>query len=146
MQKGGAVLNGSESKIDKSRFHHFNKNGLATSVFDYEIFKYIKENYSLFVCGSPYVYKNGVYLADRNGTKIKQIIRGLLYDDFVKSRIINQVYNLLIDAEELQKDFISLNNFPKSCINFLDCMFDARTGKKFPHSPKYPPTLPEMPV
>lgn len=130
-------MNGNKSKIDKKRFHHFNNKGIATSIFDYEIFKYILENYALFVCGFPYLYKNGVYLADRNGTKIKQIIRGLLYNDFVKSRNINQVYNLLIDAEELQKDFSSLNNYPKSYINFVDCMLDAKTMKKMSHSPKY---------
>lgn len=130
-------MNGSQSKIDKKRFHHFNSKGNATSVFDYEIFRYIQENYSLFVCGFPYLYKNGVYLADRNGTKIKQIIRGLLYREFIKSRNINQVYNLIVDAEELQRDFSSLNNHPKSYINFLDCMVDVRTMKKLPHDPKY---------
>ena len=130
-------MNGNKSKIDKKRFHHFNNKGIATSIFDYEIFKYILENYALFVCGFPYLYKNGVYLSDRNGTKIKQIIRGLLYDDFVKSRNINQVYNLILDAEELQKDFSCLNNYPNSYINFMDCMLDVRTMKKMSHSPKY---------
>lgn len=130
-------MNGNKSKIDKKRFHHFNNKGIATSIFDYEIFKYILENYALFVCGFPYLYRNGVYLSDRNGTKIKQIIRGLLYDDFVKSRNINQVYNLILDAEELQKDFSCLNNYSKSYINFMDCMLDAKTMKKMSHSPKY---------
>ncbi len=126
-----------EKSLDLTRFHRLNKEGAPIGVFDYEIFKYIKENYPLFICGFPYIYENGVYVADSRGTKLKQIIRGLLYPQFVKSRNINQVYNLIVDAEELQRDFASLKCHPKSYINFLDCMLDAKTMQKIPHSPKY---------
>lgn len=118
------------------RFHHF-IGKKRTGVFDYKIFTHIKENYSIFVCEHPYIYTGGVYIQDKKGTKIKKIIRGLLYEEFIKSRIINQVYNLIIDAEELQKDFSSLNDYPKSYINFKDCMLDAKTMEKIPHDPKY---------
>lgn len=60
-----------------SRFHHYklvNGKEVPTSVFDYEVFSYIKENYSIFICGFPYLYIGGVYVADRNGTKVKQIL------------------------------------------------------------------------
>lgn len=123
--------------LDLSRFHHFNREGVATSVFDFEVFDFVKQNYSIFVCGCPYLYSGGVYVADHNGTKIKQIIRRLLYKQFVKSRVINQIYNLIIEAEELQKDFSSLNNHPKSYINFMDCMLDAKTMEKIPHNPDF---------
>ena len=125
---------------DLSRFHHYklvNGKEVPTSVFDYEVFSYIKENYSIFVCGFPYLYIEGVYVADRSGTKIKQIIRGLIFKQFIKSRTINQIYNLIVDAEELQKEFSSLNNYPKSYINFRDCMLDVQTMKKLPHNPAY---------
>lgn len=123
-------------KDELAKFHHFTK-GIPTSVFDYAVFCHITENYSLFVCGIVYLYIDGVYVPDKNGTKIKQIIRNLLYDKFKKARIINQIYSLLIDAEELQRDFSSLNNYPKSYINFRDCMLDVKTMKIFPHDPKY---------
>lgn len=125
---------------DLSRFHHYklvNGKEVPTSVFDYEVFSYIKENYSIFICGFPYLYIGGVYVADRNGTKVKQIIRGLIFKQFIKSRTINQIYNLIVDAEELQKEFSSLNNYPKSYINFRDCMLDVQTMKKLPHNPAY---------
>lgn len=122
---------------DLSRFHRLNKEGEPVGVFDYEIFKYIKENYPLFVCGFPYIYSGGVYVADRRGTKLKQIIRKFLYPQFIKSRTINQVYNLIIDAEELQKDFSDLNCYSKSWINFKDCMVDAKTMQEIAHSPEY---------
>ena len=125
---------------DLARFHHYklvNGKEVPTSVFDYEVFCYIKENYPIFICGFPYLYNGGVYVADRNGTKVKQIIRGLIFKQFIKSRTINQIYNLIVDAEELQKDFSSLNNYPKSYINFRDCMLDVQTMKKLPHNPAY---------
>ncbi len=126
-----------EKPPDLSRFHRFNKEGVPVGVFDYEIFKYIKENYPLFVCGFPYIYFDGVYVADRRGTKLKQIIRKFLYPQFIKSRTINQVYNLIVDAEELQKDFSELNCYSKSWINFKDCMLDAKTMQEIVHSPEY---------
>ena len=122
---------------DLSKFHRFNREGIPTGVFDYEIFKYIRENCPLFICNFPYIYSGGVYVADRRGTKLKQIIRKLLYPQFIKSRAINQVYNLLVDAEELQKDFSELNCYPASCINFMDCMLDVKTMQKMQHSPGY---------
>lgn len=122
---------------DLSKFHRFNREGIPTGVFDYEIFKYIRESCPLFICNFPYIYSGGVYVADRRGTKLKQIIRKLLYPQFIKSRTINQVYNLLVDAEELQKDFSELNRYSASCINFMDCMLDVKTMQKMQHSPRY---------
>lgn len=128
---------GDNGKLDLMQFHHTNDNGKVTGVFDFAIFEHIKEHYNIFVCGNPYVYEDGVYIPDYQGTKLKKIIREYLYPEYRKSRIINQVYNLLVEADELQKDFSSLNNYPKSYINFRDCMLDAVTMEKFPHSPKY---------
>lgn len=122
---------------DLSKFHRFNREGIPTGVFDYEIFKYIRESCPLFICNFPYIYSGGIYVADRRGTKLKQVIRKLLYPQFIKSRTINQVYNLLVDAEELQKDFSELNRYPASCINFMDCMLDVKTMQKMQHSPRY---------
>lgn len=128
---------GDNGKLDLMQFHRTNDNGKVTGVFDFAIFEHIKEHYNIFVCGNPYVYEDGVYIPDYQGTKLKKIIREYLYPEYRKSRIINQVYNLLVEADELQKDFSSLNNYPKSYINFRDCMLDAVTMEKFPHSPEY---------
>lgn len=121
---------------------HFMKDGIsgeagATGVFDFAIFDHIKHHYNIFVCGNPYIYSSGVYVPDYQGTKLKKIIRGYLYPKFRKSRTINQVYNLICEADELQKDFSELNCFPKSYINFQDCMLDAETMQEIPHSPDF---------
>lgn len=121
---------------------HFMKDGKsgeagATGVFDFAIFQHIKAHYNIFVCGCPYIYESGAYVPDYQGTKLKKIIRGYLYPKFRKSRTINQVYNLLVEADELQKDFSELNCFPKSYINFQDTMLDAETMQEIPHSPDF---------
>lgn len=121
---------------------HFMKDGKsgedgATGVFDFAIFEHIKHHYNIFVCGNPYIYENGVYKPDYQGTKLKKIIRGYLFPKFRKSRTINQVYNLVFEADELQKDFSELNCFPKSYANFQDCMLDVETMQEIPHSPDF---------
>ena len=109
----------------------------ATGVFDFAIFEHIKRHYNIFVCGNPYIYSSGVYVPDYQGTKLKKIIRGYLYPKFRKSRTINQVYDLIIQADELQKDFSELNCHPKSYINFQDYMLDVETMQEIPHSPDF---------
>lgn len=121
---------------------HFMKDGKsgeagAVGVFDFAIFEHIKAHYNIFVCGCPYLYESGVYVPDYQGTKLKKIIREYLYPKFRKSRTINQVYNLLVEADELQKDFSELNCFPKSYANFKDCMLDIESMKEIPHSPDF---------
>lgn len=127
-----------EIATDLAKFHHHNANGEATGVFDFAIFEHIKANYNVFVCGTTaFIYETGVYSPDYQGTKLKKIIRECLYPQFKKSRIINQIYTLFIEADELQKSFDELNNFPNEYINFLDCMLDARTLQVLGHNPKF---------
>lgn len=123
--------------LDLMQFHHVNDNGKIIGVFDYAIFEHIKAHYDIFVCGNPYIYENGVYVPDYQGTKLKKIIREYLYPQYRKSRTINQIYNLLVEADELQKDFSELNCFPKSYANFQDCMIDIEIMQEIPHNPKF---------
>lgn len=133
MENHDAML---KEKPNLEQFHHYS-GGKAVSVFDSRIADYIIKNYSIFVCGIPYLYVNGVYVQDRNGTKMKQIIKGLMYEQFIKHSKINQIYYLILETEELQKTFDSLNDYPRSYINFKDCMLDAETMEKLPHDPNY---------
>lgn len=126
-----------ESNLDLAQFHHTNKEGTPTAAFDFAIFEHIKMNYSIFVCGFPYLYENGVYVPDYKGTRIKNIIKKYLYPQFIKSRIINQIYTLIVEADELQKEFDTLNNFPAHWVNFKDCFLDLKTLQEKPHDPKY---------
>lgn len=123
--------------VDKIQFHLLDGSGRPTGVFDFRVFEYIKNNYPIFICGYPYLYSHGVFDPDYKGTKIKKIIRDCLFDQFKKSRTINQIYNLILDADELQKDISEINQYPKSWINFQDCMLDAKCMKEIAHDHKF---------
>lgn len=61
-------MNLNESIPDLSQFHHFNKRGTVTGIFDEKIFQFIKMEMDLFVCGGVvYIYDGGVFKADRSG-------------------------------------------------------------------------------
>jgi len=124
-------------QVDKIQFHLIDSHGKPTGVFDFRIFEYITNNYPMFVCGCPYIYDHGVFKPDLQGTKLKKIIRECLFDQFKKSRTINQIYNLIVDADELQKDISEVNQYPKSWINLQDCMLDAKCMKVIAHDPKF---------
>lgn len=124
-------------QVDKIQFHLIDSHGKPTGVFDFRIFEYIKNNYPMFVCGCPYIYDHGVFEPDHQGTKLKKIIRECLFDQFKKSRTINQVYNLIVDADELQKDIAKANQYPKSWVNFQDCMVDSKSMNQIEHSPQF---------
>lgn len=91
----------------------------------------------MFVCGCPYIYDHGVFEPDYQGTRLKKIIRECLFDQFKKSRTINQIYNLIVDADEFRKDISEVNRYPKSWINLQDCMLDAKCMKVIAHDSKF---------
>lgn len=123
--------------IDKSKFHKYDKKGNPTSIFDFEIVKYILKTEHLFVLNNMlYMYQNGVYIKT-NGNDLKTKIQSLLYDDFITIRNINRVYELILIQEELQRESWELNQFPNYWINFKNGMLDVKTLKLHPHSPDY---------
>lgn len=128
-----------ESPADLDRFHLINKeSGKVTGVFDYAIFEYIRTERDLFVMGgTPFIYSHGVYEADENGSRLKTMIRELIYPEFVKSTTIKRVYDLFVSAAELQMTFDRLNDYPASWINFRNGFYDPVTKQMLPHSPKY---------
>lgn len=122
---------------DKEKFHHINNDGKPTGPFDFAIREDIKERYALFICGCPYVYSDGVYIADYRGTKLREIIESYLYDNFKTIRYINQIYNLILNDNSLQREFENTNCYPAHYIFFQDCILDAKTLRELPHSPEY---------
>lgn len=134
------ILNSSgdeEESFDISYFHKFNARGEPTAVIHNRVAENVKKLYSIFVCDVPYLYRDGVYRPDEKGTMIKDIIKQRIFPDLRKSQLINQIYNLIVDSNELQRSFETVNDYPKSWINFRDCMLDADTMQEKPHNPKY---------
>ena len=127
-----------EQPKNLDRFHITNDSGKITGAFDYEIFKYIIENENIFVMGdTPYIYKNGVYKPDYNGSQLKTMIRKLIYPKYIKSNTIRRIYDLFLQASELQVRYEELNQQPPYYINFLNGFYDALNDKFIEHSPKY---------
>lgn len=127
-----------KKNVNLNQFHILDPYGEPKAPFDYAIAEHIKKNYDLFVVdGLPYLYKSGAYKADNNGTAIKQIIKGYLLPQFIKSRAINAIYTLLVEDADLQRNNGQVNQYPDTWICFEDCMLDAVDMKAHAHSPEY---------
>ena len=58
------------------RFHIFDEKGRAKGVYDHAILEYFITEQHIFVLGGvPYIYQDGCYHADGNGSKLKTMIR-----------------------------------------------------------------------
>ena len=123
---------------DYRKFHKTNKNGNPVSVHDFAIFQYLTEKENIFILGGiPYIYQDGVYKADLNGTKLKTMIRRLIHPDLVNANIIDRVYKLFINADELQTTAEQINAFPVHWINFRNAFYDPIRKMLIPHAPSY---------
>lgn len=129
-----------ETTVDKMQFVNLNSHNEPAGISDEKVFKYIKQNYNLFVIGSiPYIYENGVFCPDYLGTKLKTIIRKLIPEghNLIKSTTLNRIYELFLQDNELQKPFEEMNKYPSHWICFKNGMWDCREKKLLPHNPKY---------
>lgn len=98
IENGGVMAENLNSESTNSeirnldRFHLVDDRGRVKGVFDYGIFQYLTTERDLFVLGGiPYVYENGCYHADENGSRLKTMIRACCYPEFIKSTTIKRV-------------------------------------------------------
>lgn len=99
---------------------------------------YIMSAYDILVCaGRPYIYKDGVFVADPKGLAIKEIIKLLIYPELIKSVTVNRIYDLLTMQKVLHCEWDELNDYPTHVINFKNGMYDIKKGVMFSHDPKY---------
>lgn len=131
-----------EIKFSLERFHLYDKSGNVKGVYDNEIFQYLTTAFDMFVLGGvPYIYTDGVYLADESGARLKTMIRKLIFPQFVKSTTIKRIYDLFIGAAELQVSYEDLNSYPQNWINFQNGFYDPVTRQMIPHNPSYRATV-----
>ena len=131
-----------EIKFSLERFHLYDKSGNVKGVYDNEVFQYLTTAFDMFVLGGvPYIYTDGVYLADESGARLKTMIRKLIFPQFVKSTTIKRIYDLFIGAAELQVSYEDLNSYPQSWINFQNGFYDPVTRQMIPHNPSYRATV-----
>ena len=136
------IPEGKDGKINLEYFHHWKrtKDGdtYPTGVYDIRILDYLKRNGEIRVLGSlPYIYEHGVFIQDENGVKLKTMIKGLIYPEFVKSYTIKRIYDLFICDAEIHVKTENLNDYPKEWINFLNGFYDPVNRRLIPHDMKY---------
>ena len=123
---------------DLSQFHLVNNKGVPTGVFDEAIFKYIKGQQDLFVCGGTvYIYDGGYFKADVSGARLKTMISKLIYPQFIKSTTLKRIYDRFLCDISLEVSFEELNRYPAHWICFENGMYDCKEKRLLPHSPKY---------
>lgn len=124
--------------LDLSQFHLVNNKGVPTGVFDEAIFKYIKQQQDLFVCGGTvYIYDGGYFKADLSGARLKTMISKLIYPQFIKSTTLKRIYDRFLCDISLEVSFEELNCYPAHWICFENGMYDCKEKCLRPHSPKY---------
>lgn len=126
------------SDKQKYQFHLLDGKGKPCGVFDYKILEYIKRTHNLFIMAkTPYFYNNGAYHLDKDGTKLKTLIRDLILPKFIKSTTITRVYQLFLMDYELQKDYEDINRYPEYWICFKNGMYDVLTNELHEHRVDY---------
>lgn len=124
---------------ERLKLHHLSqKTGVPYDVIDVYTADYVIENYNLMILlGKPYIYKEGVYREDKDGIKVKGIIKNLMFRTIANYVRVTRVYKLLVDDIRIQADLDDINQYPNYWINFKNGMLDVKTGQMHKHSPKY---------
>lgn len=138
--------NSSSGSVSLYRFHKYNKDGVPTNVYDERIFQdIIANNHIRIIVNTPYIYRNGVYMRDEHGTKLKKMIKEHIYAEIVTAPKIERVYNLFIQSEDLrvydedgfEVGIDGMNHIPKHWIPFKNGIYDPKNKVMIPHDPKY---------
>jgi len=118
-------------------FHQVNKNGEAVSVIDERIYKYLVHTQHIVICDRvPYIYRDGYYQMDFDGTKIKSLIKACLLEQFVRSPTQDRIFKLFLQDCEIENTLYDMNQHKGFYINFKNGMYDVIRKKVWPHSHK----------
>ena len=118
-------------------FHNLDGKGRAVGVNDERVFKYLTHTQHIVVCdGIPHIYRDGYYQMDFRGTKIKSLIKACCLEQFVKSTTIDRIFRLFLQDDKIENTIDDMNQHPGYYINFENGMYNAMTGKVWPHGYK----------
>lgn len=119
-------------------FHKIGKGGQPYDIIDDKIAQYIIDNQNIMVIsGKAYLYKNGVYRMDENGTILKYLVKSCIVQELVTYSRVERVCKLIISEHKLQVKPDEVNLYPDTVINFQNGMLDILTGELYDHDPKY---------
>ena len=118
----------------------YNNRGTPIKVNSRAIVDYFVNQGDIFVLGGEcYRYQDGIYIESSS------YVRSLIKDMIMLDRLITQdqimsVYKLLADDYRLQKNSFELNA-DTDLINFINGVYNMRTGELLPHDSKYLQTI-----
>lgn len=117
-------------------FHALDARGRPTGVIDNRVYEYLTHTQHIFVCGGiPYVYMDGYYHMDLNGTILKTLIKECILEQFIRSTTIERIYKLFLQDRRLIKFQDELNRHTGRYINFQNGMYDVVSRKIYRHNP-----------
>lgn len=125
-------------RIDTLQFCRLDDKGRPKGLLDIAIIRFLMDTHHMFVMGQElYIYEKGCYFLDDNGVKIKAEIQKIIPEQFINYRNLNELYHLLLEQAELQKELDEVNQYPAHWINFLNGMLDVKELKLKKHRPDY---------
>lgn len=129
--------------LDLTKYHRFqtNKHGekYPVDTLDDAIAEDIISLFNVFILnGKLYLYGDGYYHIDEDGTIFKTMISKFIYPEIRTEPRINRIYKLLLTTKgRIVIDESELNKHPPTWVNFQNGMLDLKDLTFRPHDPKY---------
>ena len=116
-------------------FHTHDKAGNATGAYDFNIFTYVRQAENIFFLkDTPYIYEDGIYKRDGDGSILMTIIKKLIYPKFQRIGTIKRIYGLFLSDRYLKRDAEELNHYPDEWVVFKNGLYDAKAKEVRLHS------------
>ena len=123
--------------VKEQCFHELDNKGRAIAIVDDRIFQYLIHTQHIVICDRiPYIYRDGYYQMDFDGTKIKTLIKACCLERFKKSPIVDRVFRLFLQEDSIENTLDNMNQHEGFYINFENGMYDAVHRKVWPHGYK----------
>lgn len=107
------------------------------SVNHYDTKEFIlSKEHIFFIDSVPYIYRNGVYIKDKEGTMLKSIIMHCCRPEFKKATTTQQIYKLFADDYKLNYELSEVNKLPDHYVNFKNGLLNLKTLELEEHSPE----------
>ena len=118
-------------------FHNCDAKRRAVRVNDARIYAYLTNTQHIITCGGvAYIYRNGYYNEDLDGTILQSMISDCILEDFDTSTTVSRVHKKFFQKKELVRYLEDMNAYSPWYINFQNGMYDVKRQVMFSHSPK----------
>ena len=118
-------------------FHNCDAKNRPVKVNDARIYAYITHTQNIVTLGNvAYIYRNGYYNEDLDGTILQSLISDCILEDFDTSTTVARVHKKFFQKNELVRRLEDMNAYHPWYINFQNGMYDVRRNIMFKHSPK----------